>query len=311
MITTVTLNAAIDKTCIIPDFHKSGLFRVEQMVFDAGGKGINVARVISLIGGKVTSTGFVAGMQGRAIIDCLSSQNIPHDFVTAEGESRLCLTILDPNSQEDQTELLEAGPVISSELFAAIKLKVADLAKHSSIVVLSGSLPRGCPADTYRQLVSIVQENGAKAVLDSSGDALVEGVKAMPYLIKPNEHEIGKLLGHTPTSEAETISAVRELMKRGIHAVVVSLGSKGALAGWDGKLYRVTPPTIEAINPVGSGDAMVAGLVTALERGETALTALQLGAACGTANALQLRAGIVDVDDLNRLLDQVSVELIN
>lgn len=310
MITTVTLNAAIDKTCVIPNFHKSGLFRVEQTVSDAGGKGINVARVISMIGGNVMSTGFVAGIQGNTITKCLSDQNIPNDFVSADGESRMCLTILDPTSDEEQTELLEAGPEISAEQLSSLQLKVAELAKQSSIVVMSGSLPRGCPSDTYAELIRIIQKNGAKAVLDTSGDALVQGVAALPYLIKPNEHEIGKILGSTPRSDAEIASSIMELMNRGIHAVVVSLGERGAIAGWNGTLYRVTAPKIEAVNPVGCGDSMVAGLVFAIEKDDTAASALRLGAACGAANALQLRAGVVDPEHVNVLFEEVIVEKI-
>jgi len=310
MITTVTLNAAIDKTCVIPNFHKSGLFRVEQTVSDAGGKGINVARVITLLGGQVMSTGFVAGTQGQTILNCLSEQLIPNDFIYADGESRLCLTILDPTCSQDQTEILEQGPLIAAEQLTALYHKVADLAKQSSIVVLSGSLPRGCPSDTYAELIRIIRENGAKAVLDTSGDPLVQGVAAIPYLIKPNEHEIGKILGNEPRTDDEIITAIRTLMDKGIHAVVVSLGARGAIAGWGGSIYSVKAPTIDAVNPVGCGDSMVAGIVTAIERGNDAHTALRLGAACGAANALQMRAGVIDLEHLNNLLNQVSVEIL-
>jgi len=308
MITTVTLNAAIDKTYIVPGFQKSRLFRVEQTVSEAGGKGINVARVITLLGGSAIAIGFIAGMQGRVIADSLTAQGVPHEFTLAEGESRVCLTVLDPESEADQTELLEPGPLVDNGHLDALRAKVDTLAARSSLVVLSGSMPRGCPVDIYAELAAIAMNRGAKVVLDTSGEALAAGVEARPFLIKPNEHEIGTLLGATPRKDAELIDAVRELMGRGIACVVVSLGARGAIAGWFGELYRVTAPKIDAVNPVGCGDSMVAGLVTAIERGCAARSSLRLGAACGAANALQLRAGVVAPGDVHRLLQEVRIE---
>ncbi|WP_442601257.1 1-phosphofructokinase [Paenibacillus sp. KN14-4R] len=312
MITTLTLNAAVDKTYVVPGFYKSGLFRVNEMVADPGGKGVNVARVVTLLGGQAVATGFVAGSQGAFIQKGLTKQGVSHDFLEVEnGESRLCTTIIDPESEEHQTELLELGPTITEADLTNLKEKMADLAQRSSVVVMSGSLPLGCPTDIYADLIKIVQQNGAKAILDASGDALVAGVKAKPYLIKPNEHEIARLLGQNHASNDELAVAIQKLMEQGITCVIVSLGERGAFAGWEGTLYRVSVPVIDAINPVGSGDSMVAGMVTIIERGGTAQDALRLGAACGAANALNLRAGIVDPTIVEQLKEQVQVELYN
>ncbi|MCR8642460.1 1-phosphofructokinase family hexose kinase [Paenibacillus sp. N1-5-1-14] len=310
MITTLTLNAAVDKTYVVPGFYKSGLFRVNEMVADPGGKGINVARVVTLLGGKAIATGFIAGSQGAFIQKGLTRQGVSHDFIEAhEGESRLCTTILDPESDEHQTELLEMGPTITEDDIIKLKHKVAELAKQSSIVAMSGSLPVGCPPTIYADLIQIVKEHGAKAILDASGDALAAGVEAKPYLIKPNEHEIARLTGKKHASDDELAHAIQTLMDQGIPCVIVSLGKRGALAGWEGVIYRAQAPVIDAVNPVGSGDSMVAGMITAIECGATAEEALRLGVASGAANALNLRAGFVDSQVVEQLKDEVLIEL--
>ncbi|MGG4395069.1 1-phosphofructokinase [Paenibacillus thiaminolyticus] len=310
MITTVTLNAAIDKTYIVSGFALDKLYRVEQMTATAGGKGINVARVIHALGEEVTASGFAAGFHGQMILHKLNEEGIPADFVHVEGESRVCLNILDPG-RGTQTELLEQGPAVTLINLDAMRDKVGTLAARSTHIVFSGSLPQGCPPALYAELIEIARRAGAIPILDTSGAALEEGVKSAPALIKPNEHEVGKLTGGgADASEDEVMPAIRRLMDAGIEQVVISLGARGALAGVRGALYRVTLPAVEAINPVGSGDSMVAGLVVADKRGLSAEDGLTLGAACGTANALMPSAGHVRLDDVESLRTQIQVERI-
>lgn len=308
-ITTVTLNAAIDKTYTVPGFGLNHAFRVQNIVATAGGKGINVARVAAALGESVIATGFVAGTHGQFITKGLDSEGIAHDFVEVEGESRQCITILDPAKPNEQTELLEQGPIIDPASIADMSDKLRHLAAQSSYVVFSGSLPKGCPPEIYAALIRELQSShpDIRIVLDTSGDALMAGVQAKPFLIKPNEHEIEKLLGKKVSSELELCDCIRDLMNKEIACVVVSLGEKGSIAGYQGKLYRVTFPPMEIVNPVGSGDSMVSGLVTALKRGESIKNALRLGTACGSANALMLGAGFVQLPDVERIYKQVNV----
>ncbi|MCM3341821.1 1-phosphofructokinase [Paenibacillus sp. MER TA 81-3] len=306
MITTVTLNAAIDKTYIIPGFNLNSLYRAEQMNATAGGKGINVARVIRTLGEDVIATGFVAGFNGMAISEMLRQEGIPSDFITVEGESRLCLNVIDPEGGT-QTELLEAGPSIPAEAIESMKERIAKLASRSSHVVFSGSLPKGCQLGLYAELIAIARGAGAIPVLDTSGEALVEGIAARPYLIKPNEHEVVKLTDGNAEEEDDIKSALLRLAKQGIANVVVSLGERGALSTMDKQLFRVSIPRIDAVNAVGSGDSMVAGLVVADKRALPAEERLKLGAACGTANALMPSAGMVRLEDVEALKQQIQV----
>ncbi|TNJ65751.1 1-phosphofructokinase [Paenibacillus hemerocallicola] len=309
LITTVTLNAAIDKTYVLDSFPLGRVSRVSEMISVPGGKGINVARVVSQLGGSVKATGFVGGSNGDYIVKELGNAGIDNDFVTVEGESRLCLNMIDI-SAGTSTELLEPGPIITAQQIEAIKDKVKRLAADSVIVAFSGSLPKGAPAALYADLVDIAKAQGAKAFLDTSGDALIEGVKARPFFIKPNEDEIGKLLGRKPERESDMYAGMMQLMERGVGCVVVTLGAAGSVAGYAGRLYRIRAPRIEAINPVGSGDSFVAGMAVAVASGEPVEQALRLATASGTANALNAQAGDVRVDDVRRLVAQVQIESI-
>jgi tagatose 6-phosphate kinase len=308
-IVTVTLNAAIDKTYRVDRFPLGKVSRVGEMISVPGGKGINVARVARQLGGDVVATGFVGGSNGDFIERELSRQGIANDFVRVEGESRLCLNIIDLSTGLS-TELLEPGPVVEEQQVAAIRDKVKKLAAGSRVVALSGSLPKGVPASLYAELVGIVKAEGAQAFLDTSGDALAEGVKAQPHLIKPNEDEIEKLLGRKPEREDELYDSIRRLNAQGIACVVVTLGAAGSVAGCEGRLYRIRAPRIDAVNPVGSGDSFVAGMAVAAARGEPIEEALRLATAAGTANALNAQAGDVRPDDVKRLLGEVAVESI-
>ncbi|WP_127585152.1 1-phosphofructokinase [Paenibacillus koleovorans] len=309
MITTVTLNAAIDKTYFVDGFELGRVSRASRMISYPGGKGVNVARVAYLLGGPVRATGFVGGSNGSYIERQLEQQGIANDFVRVEGESRLCLNIIDPVNGRS-TELLEQGPEIEEAQAAAMKHKIRELAAQSKIVTLSGSLPKGLPASFYAELIAIVRAEGAMAFLDASGDALVQGIQAKPFLIKPNEDEVEKILGKKLERVEDVYSSVYQLMRDGIRCVVVSLGAEGSVAGYDGIVYRIHAPRIEAVNTVGCGDSFVAGMAVALERGDSIQQALKLATATGTANALMPEAGNVRLEDVSLFLEQVRIETI-
>lgn len=310
MITTVTLNAAIDKTYQVPEFKEGHLHRIPEMSMLAGGKGNNVARVVATLGEPVTATGFLAGYSGKLIEKLLEEDGVRHEFMFVPGESRTCITVVDPRTSR-QTELLEAGPVIRQEHLKEMKEKIRELAAHSSLVIFSGSLPSGCSPSAYVDLIRAAKEEGAQVILDTSGEALQHSLASMPDLIKPNEHEIAKLTGQPSSSEAEILTCITSLNQRGIRHVVVSLGGNGALAGMEGALYRVHLPQIRMVNAVGSGDSMVAGMAIALMKGYGPEEVLKLGCACGSANALHMQAGRVRAEEVRELQANIKVERLN
>ncbi|GIP33901.1 1-phosphofructokinase [Paenibacillus sp. J2TS4] len=307
MITTVTLNAAIDKTYYVDHFATGTMTRVPKMHAFPGGKGINVARVAHLLGEPSLATGFVAGSNGQFIEKELAKQGIGHDFVSIEGESRICLNIID-RSTGASTEVLEQGPCAASGDLEAMAAKVGELAARSRIVSFSGSLLQGVPSDFYARLIDTAKAAGAKVFLDTSGDALLEGIQALPYFIKPNEDEVAKIIGRKLEKESDLYESILDLIRGGIACVAVSLGEKGSIAGFEGQLYRIRAPRIEAVNTVGCGDSFVAGMAVGMSRGQSLEECLRLATASGTANALMEEAGNVRPADVERLLSEVIIE---
>lgn len=309
MITTVTLNAAIDKTYYLPGFSLGQVTRVSRMFAEPGGKGLNVARVVRQLGYPVTATGIVGGHNGRFIENALSAQGIAHDFIRIEDESRLCLNFIDESSGTS-TEVLEQGPVVPEDAWLSFKTKLARLAGLSRIVCFSGSLPKGVPQDGYAQLIRIVKQAGAAAFLDTSGEALIQGVAARPDFMKPNENEIFPLLERMGIcSAAEQLDdALKRLQSAaGIPNITVSLGAKGSLTCFEQTLFRVNVPKLQAVNTVGCGDSYVAGMAAAVLEGLPIEQCLQLAAAAAAANALTDRAGYVKMTDVYAFKEQIIV----
>ncbi len=305
-ITTVTLNAAIDKTYYLPALAKGKVVRAEQVLSMAGGKGVNVARVLRQLGHpEVAATGFASGYNGQFIIDQVKEIGIESEFVGASGESRLCLNFID-RSDGSSTEVLEPGPEILTEHLDNFKRKLRHLGEESGLVIFSGSIPKGLSSGLYAELIEIARSAGAEIFLDASGEPLVHGLAAKPSFIKPNVDEIVPLLAGM--GELDLYDGVCSLMEKGIPNVIVTLGGEGAVAGIEGKLYRVQIPKIKPINTVGSGDAFVAGFAYGYARDWPAADRLRYAAAAGCANALSPAAGDVRRSDHEEILRHVRVE---
>jgi tagatose 6-phosphate kinase len=300
------LNAAIDKTYYVPALDKSKVTRAEKVLSTAGGKGLNVARVLRQLGhAEVTATGFASGYNGQFITNRVKEAGIRSEFIEATGESRLCLNFID-GRDGSSTEVLEPGPTVSDEHIALFMDKLARLSAESSLVVFSGSLPGGMAADAYAELIALSRAAGADVFLDTSGEALVRGIAAKPAFIKPNEDELAALLPEGGSSDLR--ESLRKLMGQGLPIVVATLGAQGAVAGVDGRLYRIRIPKLEVVNTVGSGDSFVAGYAFAHVRGEAPADCLRYAAATGSANALTHTTGDVNLSDVHKLLSDISVE---
>jgi tagatose 6-phosphate kinase len=309
MITTVTLNAAIDKTYYLTSFSLDKVNRLNEMHAEPGGKGNNVAKVLKTLNIPVTASGFVGGFNGNWITQKLDLLEINHSFVETYGESRICLNIIDERTGS-QTEILENGPEIDDRSWEKMKKKMDELAKQSKLIIFSGSLAKGLPNDSYAQLIQIVQSNGAKAILDSSGAPLKEALNATPFMIKPNRQELEDLMGEKLLDEHQILNALREMHQKGIPLIVASLGEAGMLACYKGTYYRVSPPSIKAINAVGCGDSLVAGITAGIYQGIGIEESLIVGIAAASANALEKRAGIINGNLLDELKQQVKIEQI-
>ncbi|MBM7868443.1 1-phosphofructokinase [Heliobacterium gestii] len=319
MILTVTLNAAIDKTYRVERFQVGDVKRVKKVIATAGGKGLNVARVIHALGEPVLATGFAGGFAGRFIETKLDEQQVAHDFVRLDGESRTCINIID-EATGVQTEVLEPGPSVSPADTERLLARFQAALERCTVVTLSGSLPQGIDRDIYTRLIALAKGAGKKVILDTSGEPLAKGMEAAPTLIKPNRDEVGQLLGHRIRDAGEAARAVRELLALGPENAAISLGSEGVVLGWgprlrDSKGSRAgsatvlwaKPPAIEPVNTVGCGDAMVAAFALVMSRGYAAEAMVRFAVAVSTASALTAETGGCCVDDVANLMERVEV----
>lgn len=303
MIGTVTLNAAIDKRYVVDELKEGTVNRVVECRYTAGGKGLNVSRVVRLLGEQVAATGFLGGYAGRYIDEKIQQQGIETDFVAIGGESRSCINLYD-RLNGSQTELLEPGGTVSEREQEQLLERVEGMAARCEVVVLSGSLPQGVDSAFYGKLIRMIKKKGKKALLDTSGEALRMGIKAGPYLVKPNSSELSGLYGGQE-GEGEK---VRKLLNMGIEVAAVSLGSQGAAVAAGRQLYRIHVPQVQAVNTVGCGDAMMAGFAVGLSRGYEVEQLLRFAAAVSVANALQEGTGYIEPEDVRRLLPKIQIE---
>ncbi len=254
MITTVTMNASIDKAYHMDKEIVNGtVMRVATCKNSAGGKGLNVSRVIKLCGQEVLATGLVGGYNGKYLESLLDEDKIPHKFVHVKGETRSCINILD--SKYGSTEYLEAGCMIEEEEEKEFLEVFKEIIKDSDVVAISGSVPKGLHKDIYQRMVSMCKDIGKKVLLDTSGEVLKNGIKTLPTLIKPNEDEMAMLLDKKIESIEEVVTAAKELHEKGIEYVVVSLGKEGALLVCDEGVFHAKPPKVEVVNTVGCDDS--------------------------------------------------------
>ena len=311
MILTVTLNVAIDKAYRVDELKPGEVMRVRECTYTAGGKGLNVTKAAKIAGADVLATGFIGGHAGAFVREQLDDKGIANDFVAVNGETRSCINIIDSKTGV-QTELLEPGFTVTDEDVAALMQKFDTLLERADIVTFSGSAPAGCSDTIYTDLIERVKAAGKKAILDSSGTLLVNGIQARPILIKPNRDELSALAGLPAGNDSQIADYAGRLHHDGmIDYVVVSLGTDGALLACADGVFRGTAPVIAAVNTVGCGDAMVAALAVGFERGYGAVEMLRFALAVATANALTLETGWYRPEDLPGILDQCKVSEIN
>lgn len=306
MILTITMNPSIDISYPLEEFQLDTVNRVKNVRKTAGGKGLNVTRILKQLDAEVTASGLIGGFLGEEIKKDLDQNQIAHDFLPISGETRNCIAVL---HEGQQTEILESGPIILASEAAGFLKHFEKLAEKADIISFSGSLPEGLPLDFYSQMLQVCQPK--PVVLDCSGAALSQVLKGevKPKLIKPNTEELAGLLGRKVSTNTEELkAALSEPLFKEIEWVVVSMGGEGAFAKHFDKFYRVMIPKITVVNPVGSGDATVAGLTAAIEKGMSDEAVLKQGNVLGMLNAQEATTGQVDLTNYQTLFNQIKVE---
>ncbi|WP_462258442.1 hexose kinase [Vagococcus teuberi] len=308
MIVSVTMNPSVDISYPLSTLVLDDINRCDKVRKTAGGKGLNVTRVIHQMEAEVISTGLLGGVLGEFIRENLSSEGIKHDFSNIQGDTRNCIVILHDNYQ--QTEILEAGPTISTEELTSFEETFLTLATSSDVATLSGSLPKGVSKDYYSRLLSLLSNTDIKVILDTSGESLKSALESpvKPYAIKPNSDELQALLGEEVSADYTNLSDIlSHSLFDGVPLIMVSLGKDGAFAKFDESFYRVEIPSIPVKNPVGSGDSTVAGLAIGLSKRKSIEDVLKYAMTLGMLNAMEDTTGCVDKTKFDDLFNQVNV----
>lgn len=311
MILAVTMNPSVDISYHLHEFKLDGVNRVENVRKTAGGKGLNVARVITQMEEDVLATGVLGGTLGDYIVQELNKCDIPSDFLKIEKESRNCIAILHEGMQ---TEILESGPTLTKEEGADFLGKFNNLLSKVSFVTISGSLPKGLAANFYQQMLTMSQKKGVPVLLDTSGESLRKALlhKEKPLAIKPNTEELSQLLGMEVDGRISNLKhALDHELFKGIEWIVVSMGEHGAFVRHGVDDYRVTIPKIDVVNPVGSGDATVAGLAVALNRNLPVEEVLKTAMTIGMLNTMEAGTGSINMTKFDQYYDLVIVERID
>jgi 1-phosphofructokinase family hexose kinase len=309
MILTVTLNAAIDRTVAVPNFRLGHRHRAVESRTVAGGKGINVARALRLLGRPVIATGFAGGPTGSRMMEQLRREAILTDFTWIAGETRINMAVVDPTSGE-QTEINERGPAVSPEEVERFRERLRYLADGAKICVLAGTLPPGAGEDLYARLVGDLRERGVTVVLDSEGEPMRAGLRAGASVVTPNEGEAEELVGQEFADRGDLVNGLGELVRLGAGEAAITRPD-GCVAvvgsGAERRVVEVRTRPLEAVSTVGSGDAFLAGYAAALYDGREPQDALACGVACGAESTQHFGAGTVDRRGVERLLAEVEV----
>jgi 1-phosphofructokinase family hexose kinase len=306
MILTLVPNPALDKTVIVPNFETGRIFRPDQILTLAGGKGFNFARALRLLGEEVQIVATAGGIPGQQLIELAQREKLTTDFLKVGGDTRTCLTIVDPAANYKLTELYEKGSPLTLEEWEELVARLVTYFPASQFLVISGSFPPGVPEDGLYRLVELANTAGVAVLLDTHGPMLGQVLELAPALVKINQHEAADLLKKELTHPLQVLEACGELQKRGAQQVVITLGKQGAVGvSADGQPFGWNSPEVKAISAVGSGDVLLAGIAQGLNEGWKLAKAVRWGVAAGAANTLQLGAGLFDPDYADRLLSEI------
>ena len=306
---TLTLNPALDKTVEIDSLEAGGLNRIREGRIDAGGKGINVAKVLKNLVVDVRATGIVAGYQGRILLDYMKDLEIESDFLEIEGETRTNLKVYD-RSKSEITEFNENGTFVSDENLERFDKLLERALDDIDVLVLSGSIPPGIDSDIYKKYIEKAKEWNIKTILDADGEIFRKGLEAKPYAVKPNIHELEQLFGRKYNSDNEVVEDIKKLIDGGVELVVVSMGGDGSIIANETETYRVRPFPIEVKSTVGSGDSMVAALSYSIMNNHKIEFIAKWITSAGTMTATKEGTQVCNFEDISKNVDRVSIEKI-
>ena len=306
MIATITLNPTLDRTISVHGLVLDEANRWTNLRLYAGGKGIDVSRAIHDMGGKTIAYGFIGGDTGRTVEILLDEEGVPYSFTPIERETRTNFIITDTKTFK-QTRIYAPGPHISKKELERFKQKLGRIEPRPELMVIGGSVPPGVPVNIYYNIVTGCRNSKIRCILDSDGQWLREGIKAKPFLIKPNVREAGELLNTELATEEAVTKATLDLVEMGVEIGVISRGKDGLIAATKNNIVKAVPPPVKVVSAVGAGDCTIAGLALKLAYGEPLIEACRLAAALGSAAVLTPGTELSHRADVEELLPQIKV----
>jgi 1-phosphofructokinase family hexose kinase len=310
VIVTVTLNAAFARTITVPNFQRGQRHRARAGLPLAGGKGLNVARALKLLGVPVVATGLAGGQSGMRIVERLTGEAILNDFVRIEGESRTTTAVVDPTSNT-YTEINEWGPEVRPDELEMLREKLDYLSQGAEMVVFAGSLPRDVDDDFYAQAIHDLARRHIPSALDCEGEPLRLGVEAEPYLVSPNQREAEALVGQEFHDDEDFQMGLGEIAEIGARNVIITTDfGCYALLREDRAThrYRVEAPLVDPVSTVGTGDTLLAAYIAAHVARRSREDALRAAVAAGAASTLELGAGLFDPRRAGRMQSGVTLK---
>lgn len=277
---TCTLNPSIDYIMHVDGFQAEDLNRATQTAYFAGGKGINVSRLLKRLDVDTTALGYIGGFTGAFIRETLESAGIEHQFIEINEPTRVNVKL----KSGGETEINGPGPAITTEQLALLFEQIKKLGKQDALVA-AGNAPSSVPADIYARMADICEENGTRFIADTSSAALRDLIGKKMFLVKPNHHELGELFDTTISSIEDIVSYARKLHETGIENVIVSMGGEGAIFVNRDHAWKAQTPKGTVKNSVGAGDSMVAGFLAAYEKSGDYKQAFTYAVAAGSATA--------------------------
>lgn len=306
MIATITLNPCLDEHIMVQGLVVEEANRWDRLRRYPAGKGIDVSRAIHEMGGMTIAYGFIGGSNGRTVEILLDEQGVLFSFTPIKQETRTNFIITDTRTSQ-QTRIDAPGPHISKKELERFLKKMRQIRPSPDLLVTGGSVPPGVSASIYYDIVAEAKDRGIRTILDAAGQWLEEGLKAKPYLIKPNVYEAKMLLGRELPTEEAIIEAALDLVKMGIEIAVISRGKDGIIVATKSSLLKAMPPPVKVRSSVGAGDCTIAGLALKLAYGEPLIEACRLAVAMGTACVLTTGTELCHKADVERLLPQIQV----
>lgn len=306
MVITVTLNPCVDRTVEVEKFLYGGTNKVIMTRNDISGKGINVNLVLQHLGIKNLATGFDYQEDTKKLTGFLKGLGCNYRLEPVKGSLRVNIKIFD-RSNSVMSELNERGSAVTAEnVESFLKLLYAQMEK-ASVIVTDGSVPPGVPDNIYETIIEEAGKRGVKTILDASGELLKNGIKAKPYLIKPNEDELGATYGVTVRGIDDIINVARRVIRAGVTYVCVSRGREGAVLVSKDHVYVAEPIAVDIKGIQGAGDSMVAGFCYAIEKGMNETQLLRHAVACATGSLLHPGTQLCEKEDMEAMLSRVRI----